>query len=148
MKKLTLQIDRPCFKAILQGKQKIEHRYIYPSNVKRYIIQEEKVDENGKDVSEVTCVPYDALYLINGRRKDAPRLTVKVENAEFVIFCDEDGNDLTFTENGKEYLVCQVWYYLGDVVDTENVPDNYYTDEVVVIKDETGNPVEIYEKKD
>ena len=63
---------------------------------------------------------YDYLYLINGRRKDAPRLKVEVASAEFVILTDEDGNDATYIENGQEYLVCQVWYHLGKVISTEN----------------------------
>lgn len=123
MKKLTLQIDKACFLAILRGEQKIEHRYVYPSNAKRYVIEEENTDENGDLVVTVTPVHYDALYLINGRRKDAPRLTVEVEKAEFVVITDEDGNDLTFVENGVEYYVCQVWYHLGKVVATENLPE-------------------------
>lgn len=125
----TLQIDKSCFQAILKGEQKVEHRYIYPSNVSRYVYFE----ANGKDyksqndipedVTEITVVPiwYDALYLINGRKKEAPRMLVEVEKVEYVIITDEDGNDMTYEENGEEYLVCQVWYYLGKVLGTENV---------------------------
>ena len=124
-KRLTLQIDRPCFKDILNGCQHVEHRFIYPSNANRYVFQTE-TDEG----LNVQCVKYDELYLINGRRKEAPRLTVLVEKAEFVPFVDEEGNDLIQVgEDGEEYLVCQVWYYLGTVTSTENVPDDYYYDE-------------------
>jgi len=75
-------------------------------------------DTNGKKIYQIK---YDALVLINGRRKDAPRLTVEVKSAEFIIFTDEDGNDQVFEENGKEYLVCQVWYHLGKILSTDNV---------------------------
>lgn len=34
---------------------------------------------------DVVPIKYDALVLINGRRKDAPRLTVEVKSAEFII---------------------------------------------------------------
>ncbi len=121
MKTLSLQIDRKCFQAILKGEQKIEHRSVYPNNAKRYVVEEDKEDENGEPITIVTPVHYDALCLINGRRSDAPRLTVKVEDAEFVVITDEDGNDLTFEENGEEYYVCQVWYHLGEIISTENV---------------------------
>ena len=121
-KRLTLQIDRPCFKDILNGAQKVEHRYIYPSNAKKYVEQEDLPNGDLK----VACVAYDELYLINGRRKDAPRLTVKVESAEFVVFTDQEGNDLTYTEGGEEWLVCQVWYHLGEVVGHENVPEDFF----------------------
>lgn len=122
---LKLQIDRPCFKAILKGEQKVEHRFVYPHNANRYVIQEEKPDENGDFEFVVTPVHYDALTLINGRRKDAPRLTVEVVSAEFVVLTDEDGNDMTFEESGTEYYVCQVWYTLGKVICTENIPENF-----------------------
>lgn len=124
LKVLKLQIDRPCFKAILNGEQKVEHRFVYPHNANRYVIQEESVDENGELVLTVTPVHYDALYLINGRRKDAPRMTVEVVASEFVILTDEEGNDMTFEENGEEFYVCQVWYHLGEVQNTENIPEN------------------------
>lgn len=122
-KRLTLQIDRTCFKDILNGVQKVEHRFIYPNNAKRYVTQTETPD-GGVDV---TCVPYDEILLINGRRKDSPRLVVEVKRADFVVFTDTEGNDITFTENGEEWLVCQVWYYLGDVIASENAEGLFYT---------------------
>lgn len=122
---LKLQIDRPCFKAILKGEQKVEHRFVYPNNAKRYVTQEESIDENGEFVLNVAPVHYDALYLINGRQKEAPRLTIEVVKAEFVVLTDEDGNDMTFEENDTEYYVCQVWYTLGKIISTENIPDNF-----------------------
>ncbi len=122
---LKLQIDRPCFKTILSGEQKIEHRFVYPTNAKRYVVEEDTTDENGDPITIITPIQYDALYLINGRRKEAPRLTVEVVKAEFVILMDEEGNDLTFEEGETEYFVCQVWYHLGKVISTENVPENF-----------------------
>lgn len=130
MKKLTLQIDKECFNNILNGTQDVEHRYVYPSNAKKYVhfvadgVVCAKESEVPEDAKVVECVPnkYDALYLINGRRKDAPRLLVEVKDAEFVVFQDEEtGEDLYYEENGEEYLVCQVWYHLGKVLQTENV---------------------------
>lgn len=129
MKRLTLQITKENFQAILNGEQTVEHRYIYPSNVTQYVYfkhdgkeykKEGDIPDDDKEV-EVVPIKYDVLYLINGRRKDAPRLTVEVKNAEYVIFTDEEGNDEVFEENGQEYLVCQVWYHLGEVLSTENI---------------------------
>ncbi len=123
MKKLTLQINKESFQNILKGEQKVEHRNVYPTNAKRYVIETESKDENGELLVDVKPVHYDALVLINGRRKDAPRLTVKVVKSEFVILTDENGEDLTFEENGSEYYVCQVWYTLGEIIETENVAE-------------------------
>lgn len=127
-KVLTLQIDRECFEAIRRGEQKIEHRYIYPRNVRQYVYfecdgksyqQQDDIPDNGKNIT-ILPVKYDALYLINGRRKDAPRMMIEVEKAEFYILTDEEGKDLTFMQNGIEYYASQVWYHLGNVVFTEN----------------------------
>lgn len=129
MKKLTLQITKENFDTILSGEQKVEHRYVYPSNVTRYIYfkhngnsykREEDIPEDEHPI-EAVPIEYDVLYLINGRRKDAPRLTVEIEKAEFIVFTNDDGTDMTYTENGEEYRVCQVWYHLGKVLSTENV---------------------------
>ncbi len=130
MKTLKLQCTKGPFYDILEGKQKIEHRLIYPSNEAMYVSYECEgvVYKHQKDLpdgdAEVTpkLVKYDALTLINGRKKDAPRLTVKVEKAEWVLLVDE--NDEPFVdvlENGKEYVWCQVWYYLGEVISSENI---------------------------
>ena len=37
MNALTLQIKKDSFQSILKGEQDIEHRYVYPSNVTRYV---------------------------------------------------------------------------------------------------------------
>ena len=129
MKKLTLQIKKENFDTILSGEQKVEHRYIYPSNVTRYVYfmhagkKYKKQDDIPEDENPIDVIPieYDVLYLINGRRKDAPRLTVEVESAEFVVFTDEDGNDMYYEEDGQEFLACQVWYHLGKILSTENI---------------------------
>lgn len=129
MRVLTLQIDKECFLDILNGRQNIEHRYVYPSNVTRYVYfrhngidykRQEDIPDDGANI-EVIPVKYDALYLINGRRKNAPRLKVEIKSAEYIIFTDEEGNDLTKIENGIEYLISQVWYHLGKVMSTENI---------------------------
>jgi len=129
MKVLTLQINKECFHDILNGKQDVEHRYVYPSNVTKYVYfkhsgkdykRQEDIPDDDAAV-EVVPIQYDALYLINGRRKDAPRMTVEVKSAEYVIFTDEYGNDQYFEQDGQEYLVSQVWYHLGKVISTENM---------------------------
>jgi len=120
-KTLTLQIRRPNFEYILTGEQKTEHRDIYPSNADRYIIQTEQPDGS----VFIECVHYDALRLINGRRKDAPTLWVEVKSAEWIYFTDKDGEPMMYEEKGVKYLVAQVWYHLGDVLKTENVGEDF-----------------------
>lgn len=111
-KVLTLQMTREYFYEVLEGRQKVEHRNIYPNNYKQYVT---KIEEGAQ------CKYYDYLYFINGRRKDAPRMFVEVVDADFVIITDENGIDQTYIQDGVEYLVCQVWYHLGKVIYSENV---------------------------
>jgi hypothetical protein len=85
MKVLTLQIKGESFKKILSGEQKKETRAIWPSNANRHIVQ--KMGE------PIVPVIYDALYLINGRRKDSPRLLVEVIDTEFYVIVDEKDNE-------------------------------------------------------
>ena len=116
MVQLKLQITRPSFEAILRGEQKIESREVKPRNASRYVVEKELPDGS----IEVTPKHIDALYLINGRRKDAPRLTVEVLGAEWWVHSDDDGNDITFEENGETFLWSEVWYHLGRILATEN----------------------------
>lgn len=114
---LTLQIKRDSFKEILKGRQKTEHRFVYPRNAKQYLVEK----ENGDGTCDVEVVGYDALQLINGRKKDAPRLLVKVNGIKVIQMDDEKtGEPLTFVDNGETYYVTQMEYELGDVLQTEN----------------------------
>lgn len=114
---LTLQIKRDSFKKILKGEQKVEHRFVYPRNAKQYLVEK----DNGDGTSDVDVVGYDALQLINGRQKNAPRLLVQVVGIKVVQMDDEKtGEPLTFVDNGETYYVTQMQYELGEVMQTEN----------------------------
>lgn len=114
---LTLQIKRDSFKEILKGRQKTEHRFVYPRNAKQYLVEK----DNGDGTSDVQVVGYDALQLINGRQKDAPRLLVKVEGIKVIQMDDEEtGEPLTFVDNGETYYVTQMEYQLGEILQKEN----------------------------
>ncbi|MGN1172837.1 MAG: hypothetical protein ACI4SO_03515 [Muribaculaceae bacterium] len=116
MKKLKLHIDKKTFNGILAGEVKEISRYIYPTNLDRYVTVDETETE-----TIVTPIEYDELILVNGRTKSSPTIEAEIDDGEFVVMTDENGNDLTYTENGKEYYVCQMVYYLGEIISTENI---------------------------
>lgn len=122
MDKLTLQIDKKLFNAVLKGEKKVE-RFIYPNNAKRYVTETESEDENGELIVTVTPIHYDTLRLKLGRKEDAQIIEVEIKDSEFVVLTDEQGEDLTFEQNGEEFYVCQVWYTLGNILSTENIPN-------------------------
>lgn len=117
-KVLTLQITRECFVDIMRGYQKTEHRFIYPRNTNKYV---RVIPKGDGEYNRVETIDYDALYLINGRRKDAPRLLVEVERCEFSLCVRGDGSVIELEEDGVKYLSSQMMYYLGNVLDAENV---------------------------
>lgn len=141
-KVLTLQMTREYFKAILKGEQDVEHRVVYPKNASMYLHYENegKVYKNEGDIPdnespiEFVTRDYDAIYFINGRKADAPRMLVEVKDAELVFFkmlesgdlvpleeSDDDSEMFMYEENGKWYHALQVWYKLGKVLCTENL---------------------------
>lgn len=131
---LTLQITRDNFEYILDGQQKVEHRFVYPSNEKRYL----EILEDGEE-KHVLAVKYDGIKFINGRKKDAPRMVVEILGADWVVLTDPDtGEDLTFVENGVTYVQSLICYKLGRVLSTENMDgfENKYVGKV----DKDGNP--------
>lgn len=116
MKTLTLQITRDNFVQILNGEQKVETRAVLPNVAKRYV----DITDNSDGSIDVSVIEYEALLLINGRQKDSPRLTVEVTESKIVYPLDEDGNSITYEENGEEYVSCWMEYKLGNVLNSIN----------------------------
>ena len=116
MKVLTLQITRDNFVKILKGEQKVETRAVLPNVAKRYVT----ITDNADESIDVEVIEYDALLLINGRRKDSPRLTVEVTESKIVYPVDEEGNNITYEEDGEEYVSCWMEYKLGNVLNEIN----------------------------
>lgn len=121
MKKLRLQVNKKHFQAILKGDVKVENRNIYPANASRYVVEEDFTDENGEPATSITPVHYDAIQFTCGRREDSPRAVLEIKESDFIILTDEEGNDLTYKENGEEYYICILAYTLGNILSTENV---------------------------
>lgn len=115
-KVLTLQMTRDYFIEVLHGRQKVEHRFVYPKNTSVYV---DIIPHGDGDYDRVEPKKYDAIYFINGRRKEAPRMLVEVLGVEFFICVDENGKYITFKENGVEYYQSKVHYQLGNVINTE-----------------------------
>jgi hypothetical protein len=117
MKVLTLQITKENFQAILKGEQKVETRNVLPTTKKRYIIEHDKED----GTLGIETIKYDALYLINGRKPNSPRLKVKVTKTEFIFEVDENDEEVYFEyEKDKYTLICWMEYSLGEVFEKEN----------------------------
>lgn len=116
MKTLTLQITADNFETILKGEQKIETR----------ICDTEKLEDKyyeGYEDGGWGLKKYDALRLINGRKANAPELTVKVVDSGLETFIDENGDDLIVEDvkTGNEIVVRRVYYRLGDVIESKNL---------------------------
>lgn len=129
MKVLTLSIKQKYFDDILAGTKTHEYREIRPTNAKRYFRYElngklyESADDLPSDEEEpgdVNLVPvkYDAIKLLTGAYTGKrPYIIVEVKNAEVVLLADEDGNDIVYEYEGKEYLAAEMDYTLGKIIE-------------------------------
>ena len=73
----------------------------------------------------VDCKPeivkYDALKLITGEQKGTrPYLIVEVKSAQIEVITDEDDNVITYEKDGMTYVMAQIVYKLGKVLDKFN----------------------------
>ena len=115
MNVLTLQITAYNFEKILKREQKVETRLCDTATlVKRHY--EENVNNGGLDL-----IKYDALRLINGRKPNAPELTIRVKDYLIEFFENEKGEEITFEINNVETPLTRVCYLLGDIIESKNL---------------------------
>lgn len=71
---------------------------------------------------EVVPVEYDAIKFLTGEYKGTrPFAIVEVKGAKVEILTDEDGNEIPYEVDGVEYVMAQIIYDLGKVIDKSNV---------------------------
>lgn len=116
MKTLQLIIKREHFDNILSGDKKKEYREIRPTTEKKYIRY--SGDPENPDVEPIA---YDAIQFYVGYNKNRPSALVKVTSAEIEILTDEDGNDITYNHEDEIYVMAQIAYTLGEIVNINNV---------------------------
>ena len=126
MKVLNLIIKQNWFDEILSGKKTVEHREIRAKTAHRYV---EYYDEDAKKVyktykedeggENTICRPikYDAIRFFVGYSKDRDSALVEVKGAEIVILTDENGNDIVYEYDGREFVAAQIDYTLGRVIE-------------------------------
>lgn len=128
---LTLSIKQKYFDEILAGKKKQEFREIRPTNAKkyfRYLLNGKEYDEDtlpseDEESGDIDLVPvkYDAIKFLTGAYSGKrPYAVVEAKDAHIEILCDEEGNDIVYEYNGKEYSAAQVVYDLGKVIEKSN----------------------------
>ena len=109
MKILTLIIKQKYFDEILAGTKKNEYREIRPKNAKRYIVD---VDED-----TIEAVHYDAIRFYVGYNKNRATGLFAVKNATIEVIVDDEDNEIVYEEDGKEYVMAQMNYELGQRLD-------------------------------
>ena len=127
MKVLTLSIKQKYFDEIRAGKKKQETREIKPTNAGKYIYYRcEGKDYTVKEIDqippvspvEILPIKYDAMKLLTGAYTGKrPYIIVEIKNAEPSILTDENGEDIVYEYNGQEYLLAQIVYDLGDILE-------------------------------
>ncbi|MDO4159688.1 MAG: ASCH domain-containing protein [Prevotellaceae bacterium] len=125
MKVLTLSIKQKYFDEIVAGTKTHECRDVTPLNSKKYIryVCDGKEYVNDADLpqeGEVDVVPvkYDAIKLLTGAYSGKrPYIIVEVIDAAIVILTDENDNCITYEYEGKEYMMAQMDYTLGKILE-------------------------------
>lgn len=129
MRILTLSIKQKFFDEILAGKKTQEFREIRPTNSKKYILYElngkkysnpDEIPSDEEEIGELNIEPveYDAIKFLTGEYKGKrPYAIVQVKGANVELFCDEEGNDVTYEYNGETYIAAQIVYDLGKVIE-------------------------------
>lgn len=122
-----MSIKQKYFDEILAGTKKTETREIRPQNAGKYIYYHtadkdytaKEVDEIPDDVDvELKAIKYDALKLLTGAYSGKrPYIIVEVKDANPYIITDGDGNDVVYEQDGKEYLLAEIEYKLGDILE-------------------------------
>ena len=86
---------------------------IRPKNITRYC----EVDDNKEYVKNRD---FYAIQMYVGYNKNRASLLIECTGSETVILTDDKGNDLVYTENGKEYVVADIIFNLGKILATDN----------------------------
>jgi len=118
MKILTLQIKRPYLEDILSGTKTKEYREIRPKNADKYIIQNPEAEDEDQWLQPVN---YDAIRFFNGYATDRPEVVIEITNSEIELSVDENGEEITYEEDGQEYIESQMVYTLGKVLSKKNI---------------------------
>lgn len=129
MNVLTLSIKQKFFDEILAGNKTQEFREIRPNTSQKYVRYKvgdkeykhfEEVPEDQEP--EVVPVKYDAIKFLTGEYKGTrPFAIVEVKGANVEILTDEDGNEIPYEVDGVEYVMAQIVYDLGKVIEKSNV---------------------------
>ena len=115
MEILNLIIKQKFFDEIVKGTKKEEFREIRPNSQAKYC----QLDEDGYVVSvDGVLQPrkYDAIRFYVGYAKDRDTALVEVKGARIERFEDENGELITYTHQGEEYVAAQVVYELGNMI--------------------------------
>lgn len=129
MKELSLIIKQQFLDEIIAGTKTTETREIRANNASRYIEYYDeatghvfKKDTDIPEDNETTFarpIAYDALRLYAGYKKDRDSCLVEVKEAEIITLVDEDGSEILYEYQGREYVAALIEYQLGKVLEVQ-----------------------------
>lgn len=134
MRILNLIIKQKYFNEILSGKKTEEYREVRPTTFKkylRYVVNDKEYDSLddpdlkplGDDFEfDVVPIEYDALRLFVGYNRDRDSMLVKVNGTVLETFVDENDEPIYYEHNGTEYIMSQIIYQLGEIIETDIHP--------------------------
>lgn len=140
MKILNLIIKQKYFDEILAGTKTEEYREVRPTTFKKYLryvvcgeefadlddVPDEPkyndyLDENGFAVEPIK---YDALRLFVGYNKKRDSMLVEVKDSILEYLVDENEQPIFYEYKGNQYVMSQMAYQLGKIIETDIHPKN------------------------
>lgn len=134
MKILKLIIKQAYFDEILAGTKTEEYREVKPTTFKKYLkyvvngkeydsLNHPEVKALGEDVEfDVSAIKYDAIRFYVGYNKDRDSMLVEVKDAYITFFTDDNDEDITYEYNGDTYVMSEMTYVLGDILEKDIHP--------------------------
>ncbi|MDE7081652.1 MAG: ASCH domain-containing protein [Muribaculaceae bacterium] len=141
MKILNLIMKQKYFDEILSGKKTEEYREIRPTTFRKYCNYlvgdkeyarledcpefNEEVEDGNEDSLTYEAVPkhFDALRLYVGYNKDRDSMLVEVKDYYILYYTDENDENISYTTpDGQTYLMCDMVYVLGKILEKDIHP--------------------------
>lgn len=101
---LTLRVERAEFDEFLNSEEKEFAEEINTSNWSKFC--------NETEDGDLEPIKFSELRLITGIADSSPSKTFKIKSAEICILTDDDGKEITYTENGMLIYAMAIVYEL------------------------------------
>ena len=122
IKVLNLVVNQSNFNQILSGEKKQEFRDIKPTTARKYVETDEDGYPTWDKKGNSKPLHYDALHLFVGYNPDRDSMLIEVKSSHTELLVDKDGEPILYKHKGEDWLMDQIVYDLGEVLEKDIHP--------------------------